>query len=133
MKSIMKIISEYWVDFFDDLFVVRDDVSRQKSAKAYDPIHLVENDLRHLILRKLREVDEHWWEHLPISLSALKRATKNMQSDKEAYQGELVGCHILQYINLYDLIKIIKSKPNLFATLVTSDDISKLQQLRAYS
>jgi len=129
LKSLTKVIGEIWEDFFDELFIVRDDVSRQRNTSVYDPIHQIENDLRHLILRKWRSTDQHWAENLPISPSEIARAKKNMAADKQKYQIEIAGCHILQYLTLSHLLKILKHRPDLFSSL-TSEDLKSLEQLR---
>lgn len=130
LKSVIKVIGESWQDHFDALLVVRDDISRHKSINAYDPIHQIENDLRHLILRKIGSGDGGWIDHLPIDNRALQRAKRHMNDDIQALKDELIGCHILQYLDLSDLLKILKNRPDLFGYLITSDDLKSLEQLR---
>ena len=53
-----------------------------------------------------------------------------MNDDVQTLKQELVGCHILQYLDLSDLLKILKNRSDLFGYLITNDDLKSLDQLR---
>ncbi len=129
IESIKRDLGNYWNDYFDEVFIVRDDVSKHRSIKSYDPIHQIESDLRHLILKTLKSTEDNWTENLPISRSAIKNAKKNMKKDINKYGSELIGANILQYFNLSHLIKIIDDNSGLFEEL-TPKNIEKLKQLK---
>jgi len=128
IEAIKKGVGSYWDNYFDEIFVVRDDISMSRCTKSYDPIYQIEIDLRHLILRKLSSKDK-WIKNLPISSSIRKKAEKNMKKDRDKYGSEMTGTNILQYLYLSNLIKIINNDSEVFDEF-TDTDIKKLDRLK---